>query len=86
MWLKKSLDYPRDWPMKRAIFWNEQYILQAFLAFNSAFEVLLSNSYIHHLHPDALQRTFSRYDPKVHHPGSFWMRRRVGHRNHEIGS
>lgn len=71
-------DYRRDWPMDRAIFWNEQYLLQAFLAFNSAFEVLLSNSYIHHLHPCALQRTFSLYNPEVHQPGSFWMRRRVG--------
>ncbi|HWE37991.1 MAG TPA: class I SAM-dependent methyltransferase [Isosphaeraceae bacterium] len=71
-------EYRRDWPMEQSIFWNEQYLLQAFLAFNSAFEVLLSNSYIHHAHPDALRRAFDRYDPKVHHPGSFWMRRKLG--------
>jgi hypothetical protein len=69
-------DYRRDWPLDQAIFWNEQYLLQAFLAFNSAFEVLLSNSYVHHAHPDALRRAFGRYDPKVHQPGSFWMRRK----------
>lgn len=71
-------EYRRDWPVDRAIFWNEQYLLQAFLAFNSEFEVLLSNSYMHHRHPEALHDAFRKYDPEVHQPGSFWMRRKVG--------
>ena len=29
-------------------FWTEQYLLQAFLTFNSEFEVLMANSYLAH--------------------------------------
>jgi hypothetical protein len=65
-------EYPRDWIMERSAFWNEAYILQAFLAFNSAFEVLLANSYLHHRHPDAMKGAFGQYYDV---PGSFWMRR-----------
>jgi hypothetical protein len=68
-------DYPRSWLMDRSIFWNEAYLLQAFLAFNSAFEVLWSSSYLHHHHTSALQQAFSRYDPQINHPSSFWMQR-----------
>src|SRR5262249_25217885 len=35
-------DYPRDWVMNEHRFWNEQYLLQAFLACNRSFEVLWS--------------------------------------------
>lgn len=68
-------EYRRDWAMERGVFWNEQYLLQAFLTYNAQFEVLLGNSCLHHLHPDAMKRTFSQYDAKTHQPGSFWMRR-----------
>ena len=33
-------DYRRDWVMDEFRFWSEQYLLQAFLTFNSEFEVL----------------------------------------------
>ncbi len=33
-------EYPKDWILKDYRFWNEQYLLQAFLAFNNHFEVL----------------------------------------------
>jgi len=68
-------EYPRLWPMERAIFWTEAYLLQAFLAFNSAFEVLWAGSYLHHHHSSAMQQAFPRYNPQEHVPGSFWMRR-----------
>jgi Methyltransferase domain len=68
-------EYPREWVMDRSIFWNEAYILQAFLAFNSAFEVIWSSSYLHHHHPGALQQAFSRYHPQNGVPSSFYMRR-----------
>lgn len=34
-------DYPRDWMVDAKRFWNEQYALECFLMFNSAFEVFL---------------------------------------------
>ena len=33
--------YPRDWIVEEKRFWNEQYYLESFLAFNGAFEVHL---------------------------------------------
>ena len=39
-------DYRRDWVMDEFRFWTEQYLLQAFLTFNSEFEVLMANRYL----------------------------------------
>jgi hypothetical protein len=33
-------EYPRFWPEDMGLYWNEQYLLQAFLACNPSFEVL----------------------------------------------
>ncbi len=38
-------DYPKSWVMDRNIFWNEQYLLMAFLAFNDSFKIKFSNIY-----------------------------------------
>lgn len=66
--------YRRDWVVDQLRFWTEQYLLQAFLAFNSSFEVLLCNNYLAHFHLNELKTTFP------HSPwwggGSFWMRRK----------
>jgi predicted O-methyltransferase YrrM len=68
-------EYPREWVMKNYTFWNEQYLLQAFLAFNESFEVLWGGSYMHLAHPDKLEAAFNSYDRFKRWPGSFWMRR-----------
>jgi Methyltransferase domain len=66
--------YPREWMFQQLRFWNEQYLLQAFLSFNSDFRVLLANSYVETRHPGVLQEAF----PKA--PwwggGSLWMQRK----------
>jgi hypothetical protein len=68
------LDYRREWVLGEFRFWTEQYLLQAFLAFNSEFEVLICNSYLGFYFPGELKSCFP------HSPwwggGSFWMRRR----------
>ena len=68
-------DYPRDWVMDELRFWSEQYLLQAFLSFNSEFEVLIANHYLAHYYLADFKRTFP------HSPwwsgGSFWMRRKL---------
>jgi hypothetical protein len=66
-------EMPRDWIKSKAIFWNEQYLLHAFLIFNSKFKILLSNHYMGHFHPEALLKIYN------HRPvggGSFWMQKR----------
>lgn len=37
-------DYPRAWAKERRLFFTEQYLLQAFLMFNTEYEILLLNS------------------------------------------
>lgn len=60
------------------MFWTEAYLLQAFLAFNSEFEVLLALNYLMNDKKDEFCRAFPYYDPALHKAisGSFWMRRK----------
>ena len=41
---RTGAEYPARWVRDEHVFWNEQYLVQAFLAFNSAFEVWLAES------------------------------------------
>jgi hypothetical protein len=69
--------YPREWVERHRHFWTEQQFLQAFLAFNDEFEVLLMLNYLSRHHRDALTRAAPTLasNPEAE-PGSFWMRRR----------
>lgn len=51
-------DYPRDAVLNRLWFWSEQYLLQAFLTFNSQFEVLWASSAMHIQNPSVLEHCF----------------------------
>ncbi len=68
-------EYPKDWILQGRRFWNEQYLLQAFLSFNDSFEVLWAGSYMHLRHADALERVFSSYRREDRWPGSFWLKK-----------
>ncbi len=67
-------EYRRDWVLDEFRFWNEQYLLQAFLTFNSEFEVLLANYYLSSHHKEHLQAAFPDLPGWI--GGSFWMRRK----------
>ena len=67
-------EYRCDWVMKEFRFWTEQYLLQAFLIFNSEFEVLMANGYLNHYHRAQLKATFPSLSSWG--GGSFWMRRK----------
>ncbi len=56
-------------------FWQEQYLLHAFLMFNHEFEVMLSMSTLHFKHQGKLKELFSWYQSE-RWPSSFWMRRK----------
>lgn len=58
------------------MFWQEQYLLHAFLMFNHEFEVMISMSYLHFKHQDRLKDLFPWYQSE-RWPGSFWMMRKV---------
>lgn len=69
-------EYPREWAASHKNFWTEQYLLQAFLAFNKEFEVLLALAYLSQHHHDELCRACPVYATEPGRvPGSFWMRR-----------
>lgn len=68
-------DYPREWVLKEKRFWNESYLVQAFLAFNPAFEILWAGSYLNLKYPDKLRTAFRSYQPGKTWPGSWWLRK-----------
>jgi hypothetical protein len=59
------------------LFWNEQYLLQAFLAGNQAFEVLLPVFHVQSTQEADYRAAFPHYDSARHRKSSsFWMRRK----------
>ena len=69
-------DYPKKWVME-GWGWNEQYLVRAFLAFNSEYEVLWSTFLMFLRHRAALARGFPSISGPGNAPGSsFWIRRR----------
>ena len=54
-------DYPRHAVLHHFWFWSEQYLLQAFLTFNSNFQVLWASSAMQFFHPSVLERCFPRW-------------------------
>ena len=76
-------NYPRSWVMEQNIFWNEQYLLLAFLLFNDQFEIVLANHYLARQHAESLLRAFPFLtEPSAssewtkHTPSSMWLRRK----------
>lgn len=68
------MEYPKVW-IDHLYFWNEQYILQAFLAFNREFEVVWANHMLALDRPQELASAIPSFVPGVTKPGSFWIRR-----------
>jgi hypothetical protein len=68
-------EYPREWVIEKLRFWTEQYLLQAFLTFNSGFEVLMANYYISNFHEHDVKVAFPTLPSRGR--GSFWMRRKA---------
>ncbi len=67
-------DYSRAWVIDQLRFWTEQYLFQAFLAFNSDFEVLVANNYLAARYLDEFKATFPH--AQWWGGGSFWIRRK----------
>jgi len=68
-------EYHKKWILTDKLFWNEQYLLQAFLAFNDSFEVLWAGSYLHFNYSDVLKKAFNTYNRNKRFSTSFWMRK-----------
>jgi hypothetical protein len=60
------------------VYWNEAMLLQAFLAFNPAFEILMSAPLIRHHDEGFLAANVPGYQPVRDEPNSFssiWLRK-----------
>ncbi|MBV9989206.1 MAG: class I SAM-dependent methyltransferase [Chitinophagaceae bacterium] len=66
--------YRPDWLQQEFRFWNEQYLLEAFLYYNESFEIMYS---LNHLKNDAFDETrkILRNVKEKDQPGSFWLRK-----------
>jgi len=70
-------DYLDEWIYQRCTFWNEQYLLEAFLSFNNEYKVIGSLNYLYHNHYDNFlkQCPFAEISNAME-PRSFWIMRR----------
>jgi Methyltransferase domain len=71
-------DYPAKWLKEDRRFWNEQYLLEAFLSFNREFEIICSVNHLMHLGLPQFRAAFPVLDRRGPLPlvGSFWFRRK----------
>lgn len=69
-------DYPEEWVVNKHYFWNEQYLLEAFLSYNSSFEIIGSLNYLKHHHFEDLKLKCPLLsDFPACEPGAFWIRK-----------
>lgn len=67
-------DYPRAWVLETMRLWNEQYLLEAFLTENRAWQILAALNLLKHRHYDALKRVCPFLTPE-REPGSFYLQK-----------
>lgn len=70
-------DYLDEWIIDQGRFWNEQYLLEAFLLFNNKYQVIGALNYLKHNHFAEIARKCPMLagHPSAE-PGSFWMVRK----------
>ncbi len=68
-------DYPEEWLFEHMRFWNEQYLLEAFLTNNSDWEIIGSLNYLSKNYFNQLNN-ICRFLSKDRDPGSFYIRKK----------
>jgi hypothetical protein len=73
-------DYPAEWLLERRLAFNEQYLLEAFLAFNGDFEARAAAYWLCLEHPAEAARLWpgapAEFQAGAHGCASFWMSRK----------
>jgi hypothetical protein len=69
-------DYPKTW-IDKGTFWNESYLVHAFMMYNNAFEVIWSGRHLQESYRKILEKSVLAFNP--HDPqqqlSSFWVRK-----------
>jgi hypothetical protein len=65
-------EYPKDW-IYDGRFWNEAYLLRAFLEFNDVFRIMFFNSFMYQTNKDELSKNMPLFCKNP--GGSLWMTR-----------
>jgi hypothetical protein len=69
------LDYPQELLLTHRFFWNEQYLVEAFLAFNERFRILLPVNHVQARFPERVLELCPQQTPERVVPASLWLRR-----------
>jgi hypothetical protein len=72
-------DYPPQWLIEKRLAWNEQYMLEAFLAYNPHFEVILANHWLSVDYPQEVVKIWPgvlNWEDPYHHGASLWLRKK----------
>jgi len=67
-------DYPKIAMIEAISFWNEQYLLEAFLTHNHDWQIIGALNYLQHKHHEALKSACPYVEGKTD-PGSFYIQR-----------
>jgi len=67
-------EYFKSYALENHLFWQEQYLVQAFLAYNKAFKILWCASYMHYKYPELMTMYFSPY-PSNRVPTSLYIQK-----------
>jgi len=68
-------EYPEEWVMKMHRFYNEQYILRAFMSFNDSFRILFAGRFLQLKFPELVNEALDFYEGEITKAGSFWFQR-----------
>ncbi len=68
-------EYPREWAERYGLYWTEQYLLQAFLTLNPAYEVVCALHALFREHPEPIRDLIPALATGGT-PAAFWIRRR----------
>ena len=67
-------NYKKQWLEEDVLFWNEQYLLEAFLTHNNCWEIIGALNYLHHNFYEKLNSIAPFLNPN-REPGSFYIKK-----------
>lgn len=69
------MNYWKEWTHEGTKFWNESYMLHAFMLFNDTYKVLWASRYMQLNHADVMKQQMPFFQPEKHRCTSFWIQR-----------